>query len=122
MSYMEKQGTLNRRHIGTFYENKAKAYLIQKGYEMIVSNYRSRFGEIDLIAKDGRYVVFLEVKYKGETKHGYPRESVTITKQRRIKRTAQYYLMMHTSQAVYCRFDVIEILDDQIMHIENAFI
>ncbi|MGL4738555.1 MAG: YraN family protein [Cellulosilyticaceae bacterium] len=122
MSYMLKQGTLNHRAIGTYYEQLASAYLIQKGYEVIIANYRSRFGEIDLIAKDGMYVVFLEVKYKGVANHGYPRESVTVTKQRRIKRTAQYYLMMHTRREIYCRFDVIEILGEQITHIENAFI
>lgn len=119
---MPKQGTLNHRAIGSQYEQVAATYLLHKGYQILATNYRSRTGEIDLIAKDGKYVVFLEVKYKGECQHGYPRESVTVTKQRRIKRTAEYYLMMHERQAVFCRFDVIEILGEQMTHIENAFI
>ncbi|MGL4344123.1 MAG: YraN family protein [Cellulosilyticaceae bacterium] len=122
MTYTQKHNTRNHRQIGAQYEVLAKKYLTGKGYEVLASNYRCRFGEIDIIAKQGSYVVFLEVKYKREGAHGYPRESVTYQKQKRIIHTAKYYLMKTGQYDTYCRFDVIEILDSEITHIENAFI
>ena len=61
---------MNKRKTGTEYEELAARWLIEKGYEILEKNYRCRIGEIDLIARDGRYLVFVEVKYRSDEKAG----------------------------------------------------
>lgn len=122
MSYTLKQkGVKNNRVVGSYYEEIASTYLIEKGYEIICHNFRSKFGEIDIIACDGEYIVFIEVKYRKTKQFGYPREAVTYQKQRRIIRTAQYFLLTQIGKEQSCRFDVIEILDNQLTHLVAAF-
>lgn len=122
MSYTAKQvNTENKRAIGDIYEAKASAYLIDKGYQILWNNFRSRFGEIDIIAKNHEYIVFIEVKYRKTGQFGFPREAVTYQKQRHILRTAQYFLLRYIGKEVACRFDVIEFLGDQLTHLEAAF-
>ncbi|MEG2700085.1 MAG: YraN family protein [Hungatella sp.] len=112
----------NKRAIGSCYENLAAAFLEEQGYEILERNYRDRRGEIDLIARDGRYLVFIEVKYRKNMKKGYPEEAVTPTKQQHIHRTAEYYLYRHAyEEALPCRFDVVSILGDEIRLIQDAF-
>lgn len=122
MTYMQKQkDTINKRLVGSYYEEMAKDYLIKQGYDILYNNFRSRFGEIDIIARDDAYIVFIEVKYRRTKRYGYPREAVTYQKQRHILRTAQYFLLTQIGKEVPCRFDVVEILDNQITHIKAAF-
>lgn len=122
MTYMQKQGEdKNKRRIGNYYETIASHYLIEKGYKIICHNFRSKFGEIDIIAHDDEYIVFIEVKYRKTKQFGYPREAVTYQKQRHIIRTAQYFLLTHIGREQSCRFDVIEILGDQLTHLVAAF-
>ena len=122
MTYMQKQkDTINKRLVGSYYEEMAKDYLIKQGYDILYNNFRSRFGEIDIIARDDAYIVFIEVKYRKNTTYGYPREAVTFAKQKRIYRLAAYYMLKRYGKEVKCRFDVIEILDQQLTHIEAAF-
>ena len=83
--------------------------------------YRIRTGEIDLIARDGRYLVFAEVKYRKNLQMGDPLEAVDLRKQQQIYRTAIYYLHQKKWENVPCRFDVIGITGTQICHIRNAF-
>ena len=78
----------NNRRTGTGYERKAGAYLESLGYKIVTYNYRCRLGEIDLIARDGEYLVFVEVKYRTTGVSGYPEEAV---------------------DALPCRFDVVAI-------------
>ena len=79
-------------------------------------------GEIDIIAKDGDYLVFIEVKYRSSSKEGHPTEAVNFAKQRRITKTALYYCAVNgISEYTPMRFDVISILDDDIKLYENAF-
>lgn len=111
----------NNRQIGSYYETRAKHYLIEKGYEVIQMNFRCRLGEIDMIAKDGEYTVFIEIKYRSNQKCGLPRESVTYYKRQTILGVAKYYLMKTRLSDTPCRFDVIEILKEDIHHIQNAF-
>ena len=66
----------NNRRTGTGYERKAGAYLDFLGYKIVTYNYRCRLGEIDLIARDGEYLVFVEVKYRTTSVSGYPAEAV----------------------------------------------
>ena len=113
---------MNNRKVGTEYETKAEEYLESKGYRILGKNYRCKFGEIDLIAKDGDYLVFVEVKHRKNNHTGNPLEAVTYRKIRRISMTASYYIMMHhISVDSPIRFDVIGYLGDEVTHIENAF-
>lgn len=112
----------NNRKIGSQYEVLAKKYLIQNHYAILEMNYRCKSGEIDIIARDDEYIIFIEVKYRSSAKFGYPRESVNYYKQKRIIAAAKYYLFSHKYYDRNCRFDVLEILYDQITYIKNAFI
>lgn len=113
---------LNKRKIGTAYELRAAAYLKKNGYRILELNFRCRQGEIDLIARDGTYLVFIEVKYRSSLKDGDPLEAVDRRKQKKIIRVAEYYLCMHPEKAdLPCRFDVIGIEGKQIRLIRNAF-
>ena len=111
----------NKRAVGSRYEEETAAFLQKNGYRILEKNFRDRRGEIDLIAKDGRTLVFVEVKYRKSLKRGHPLEAVTKTKQQRIFKSAVYYLYKEGKENAACRFDVIGILDGSVTHIENAF-
>ena len=113
----------NKRETGAEYEKKAARYLESCGYKIISSNFRCRAGEIDLIARDGRYLVFIEVKYRRDNSCGTPLEAVHAKKQKRICRTASYFCLKHGyPDTTPCRFDVIAMTGkDEIVHIKNAF-
>lgn len=122
MTYMPKQkGTMNKRAVGSRYEELATAHLLRQGYVILCNNFRCKLGEIDIIARDHEYIVFIEVKYRKTEQFGYPREAVTYSKRQHILRTAQYFLMTRSRCELPCRFDVIEILDGQITHLKAAF-
>ena len=112
----------NRRTIGTRYEALAAEYLRRQGLIILETNYRSRQGEIDLIARDGSYLVFVEVKFRRDDRKGAPSEAVGIQKQGRIRAVAAYYLYKHRcEETTPCRFDVIAILGEEITWIRDAF-
>ena len=112
---------MNRRKTGQEQEERAARYLEEKGYQILEKNYRIRTGEIDLIARDGRYLVFVEVKYRRDNRMGDPLEAVDVRKQQRIYQTARHYLHQKRWDQIPCRFDVIGITGTQICHIKNAF-
>lgn len=113
---------MNKRQTGTVYEEQAAKWLEARGYRILKRNYRCRQGEIDLIAEDGPYLVFVEVKYRRGGKAGHPAEAVDARKQRRIIRTAMYYCYeQKVPETKSCRFDVVSILPDKTEHIINAF-
>ena len=113
----------NTRITGTGYEARAAEYLKLKGYIILQRNYRTRYSEIDLIAEDEGYLVFIEVKYRKSRKAGAPYEAVDVKKQNRIRNAALFYLQEngYVIDETNIRFDVISICDDSVMHIENAF-
>ena len=113
--------TDNRRSTGAAYEQAAGYYLEQLGYEILEYNYRCRRGEIDIVAKDGEYLVFCEVKYRADGRKGSPLEAVDVRKQQRIRRAALYYLTEYGKSDVPCRFDVIGIQGTKVTHIRDAF-
>lgn len=122
MNYtQEPKNKQNNRKIGTSYEVLARNYLEDIGYSILYMNYRCKSGEIDIVATDREYIVFVEVKYRKTALFGYPRESVNYYKQKRIIGVARYFLLTQKLTHKNCRFDVVEILDDQITHIKNAF-
>jgi len=113
---------MNQREIGCQYEQIAAKYLAEQGYQILESNYQKRNGEIDLVAREQEYYVFVEVKYRSDTRHGLPQEAVTTTKMKHITDTARHYLMKHhLGMDTPCRFDVVVILNNQITLIRNAF-
>lgn len=115
-------GKKNNRIVGTQYEQIAAEYLTKQGYQILERNFYCRHGEIDLIAREGEYLVFVEVKYRATKESGTPAEAIDKKKQRRIYRTAQYYLYCcHDRKEKSCRFDVVAILGKEITLIRNAF-
>ncbi len=113
----------NNRKTGQTYEAVAADYLQSMGYAILERNYRCPYGEIDVIAKSGAYLVFVEVKYRRSSVCGSPGEAVDRRKQRRISRAAlSYYGRNGYEQQIPCRFDVIGVDGKgEISHIENAF-
>ena len=110
---------------GGFGEQLAQKHLIDQGYYICERNFRCTSGEIDIIAYKNKTYVFVEVKYRRDLSKGYPAESVTKLKQRKIRRTAEYYIYKNNLRKVDFRIDVIQIVDDGaspfIEQIENAF-
>ena len=118
----ERYHEMNNRAVGTSYEEKAANYLRDKGYKIMDKNFRCKIGEIDLIAMDGLYLCFIEVKYRSSTSKGFPSEAINPNKIRRITRTAQFYMLLHKiAQDTPCRFDAVVILEEDISLIKNAF-
>lgn len=113
---------MNKRQTGTTYEQKAVSYLQQQGVRILEQNYRNRKGEIDIIARDGEYLVFIEVKYRRDAEKGMPEEAVTYRKQVNICRTADYYRMVHgIGEFAAVRYDVIACCGEEIRWYRNAF-
>ena len=94
--------------LGAWGEKRAAEYLMRKGYLLLERNYRSRYGEIDLILEDGEYLVFAEVKLRKNDRYGNPAAFVTGKKQEKLRLTALTYLQSHPTDK-QPRFDVIEI-------------
>ena len=112
---------MNRRSIGSQGEADARAFLARKGAKILEMNYRRPTGEVDIIARQGKTLLFVEVKRRSSLRYGRPAEAVNRQKQARILRTAQLYLQEKQITDIPVRFDVIEVLPGQIRHIENAF-
>ena len=112
----------NHRAVGTDYEKKAAQYLETLGYQIVELNFRCRQGEIDLIAKEDGYLVFVEVKYRSSRQSGEPQEAVDLRKQRKISRTAAYYCMKRGISAQQaCRIEVAACRQGEWLVIKNAF-
>lgn len=97
------------RRLGQAGEEAARGFLTQAGLTVIASGFRSRFGEIDLIARDGPAFVFIEVKTRTEDRFGRPAEAVTWAKRARLVRTASIFLARSGATDEPCRFDVVEV-------------
>ncbi len=117
----------NNKTYGNWGEEQASKYIQSLGYEVIERNFRNRLGEIDIVAKDGATICFIEVKTRYSLSKGKPFESVTYVKQGKLIKLALSYLKyrFQTTQ-IKSRFDVISIIQDQqahlqIKHIKNAF-
>ena len=112
----------NKRKLGARIEQAVKEYLLQHGFKILEMNYRCKQGEIDIIAQDAVYYVFIEVKYRNTVKYGVPQEAVGNAKQRRICKAAQYYLYCRDlDEFTPVRFDVASVLENKITYYKNAF-
>ncbi len=87
----------------------ARIFLREKGLEILEENYRTRWGEIDIIARDGSTLVFVEVKTRSQRLFGSPLQAVTPDKQRRLRRMAAMYLAKKNLSEIPARFDVVGI-------------
>lgn len=123
---MNKNMPLQRKEVGALGEKLAADYLKKRGYKIIERNFRCREGEIDIIAKQGEYLVFVEVRTKKSSDFGTPEESITPIKSKRLVTLANIYLQNCSSLPQSWRIDVIavELKPDgklsRLEHIENA--
>ena len=111
----------NNRKIGAEQEQIAGVYLENQGYEILSYNFHTRIGEIDIVARHGQYLVFIEVKYRKSASGGHPLEAVSVQKQKKISKCALYYMKRYGLEYMPVRFDVVGILDKEITVIQNAF-
>ena len=117
---------LNRRQqFGEAGEALAARLLRKKGYKIVATNYRTQLGEIDIIARDGDTLVFIEVKARHSGRFGSPKWALTPRKQRKISMVALYYLKATGQSAAKARFDVVSIrsgaVRPEVEIIRNAF-
>ena len=118
---------MTTRDIGAWGEETAQKYLKKKGYKIKERNYRSRFGEIDIIAEKGDMLAFVEVKLRKNADFGSACEYVTYAKQKKLRATAEIWLAENGAEKAP-QFDVIEIYAPlgagksfELNHIKNAF-
>lgn len=102
-------------------EKRAVKFLKNKGFKILKTNYQTRLGEIDIIAEDKGAIVFIEVKTRTSEDYGLPREAVDRRKQEKYYKTATFYLQREKKMDAPCRFDVVEVENEKINHIFNAF-
>ncbi len=113
---------MNKRIIGFEKELFASEYLQRNGLVILDKNFYTPTGEIDIVAKDEDYIVFVEVKYRKTLNYGNPLESIGKSKISKIVKASRYYLYKnHYSTEVLVRFDCIGILGKEITWIKNAF-
>jgi putative endonuclease len=108
-------------------EEEAAAYLARCGYEIVARNYRCPWGEVDIIAREGGTLVFVEVRSRTSLAFGLPEESVDARKRARLRRAARHYLYSCGGPGGGCRFDVVALLWDprggirELRHFKNAW-
>jgi putative endonuclease len=117
--------TSKQQKFGARSENLAVWYLKKNGYKIIEQNYRNRLGEIDIIAREKKTIVFVEVKSRRSIRYGSPKWAVTPKKQRKISMVALYYLKDTKQINTKARFDVVAITSNRdeprIEIVKNAF-
>jgi putative endonuclease len=122
---MREECSGDRKTLGARGEEIAVAYLKRQKYRIIETNFRCRCGEVDIIARDGKTLVFVEVKTRRTASYGLPQLAVTPFKQRQISKAALTYLSKNRLMEENARFDVVSIflLDTSptVDHIKNAF-
>lgn len=118
-----------KQELGHKGEDIALKFLEEKGYKLVARNYNCpRWGELDLVMRDGKYLVFVEVRTKRNTVHGTPIESIDYSKRRQIEKMATtFFTKEKIPPETFCRFDVVGIVlpnngEPVIEHIQDAFI
>lgn len=115
-----------RHETGKIGEDIAVRYLNEKGYQIIERNFECIQGEIDVIAKDKKELVFIEVKTRASALYGLPKEAVDKTKKKHIYKSAEYYIYLKHLENTPIRIDVIEVYKKndkyKLNHIKQAII
>lgn len=114
------------KNVGNFGEMLVITYLENLNYKILERNYNTKFGEIDIIAKDKDEYVFIEVKTRTSNKYGMPSESVNINKEKHIQDSSKVYIFLNNLENKYIRYDVIEVYfisksKYYINHLKNNF-
>ena len=104
--------------LGDWGEKIAVNYLMKQGYEILDRNYKTKLGELDIVAKEGDIIVFVEVKTRSSRSFGLPQESVNFKKQNKIMRMAMQYLQNRGLRGTW-RIDVVAIVMDKNRRVEN---
>lgn len=113
---------MNKRQVGFDKEQLAAEYLTAGGMRIVARNFRGRQGEIDIIGYHGKYLVFVEVKYRNSEVMGNALEAVDLRKQRQVCKVADYYRYLHKmGEDTMVRYDVVAIQGEQVQWIQNAF-
>lgn len=111
----------NTKAVGDIGEEIATEYLKGQGYKILERNTKYAGVELDIVAKDKNTLVFCEVKTRSDSLFGRPMEAVNRPKQLRYIQGAKGYIVSHKVKNTDIRFDVIEVLEDEINHIKHAF-
>ena len=113
---------MNKREVGSKKEEAAAEFLTRCGLKIKEFNFRSRFGEIDIVAQDKAALVFVEVKYRKTARSGCPEEAVNLKKAKIICKVADYYRIVHNIPInTQIRFDVVAIEGEEVRWYQNAF-
>jgi len=107
--------------VGACAETAATRILTAHGYRIVERNYRCKAGELDVIARDGDVLVFVEVRSRGDGEHGDAAEMVDRRKQRQVARVAAFYLVEREPDYEDCRFDVVAITGDRVELFQDAW-
>lgn len=115
-----KTDNFHNKKLGKEGEKRARSYLKRQGWKILEKNYKTPFGEIDIIAEKGEVVAFIEVKTRLSDIYGLPSEAVSNERKLRYIRGANYFFI---NKIIDCtvRFDIIEVFRGELNHIENAF-
>jgi putative endonuclease len=116
---------MKRRDVGIHGEKLAADFLSRQGYRILATNYRCSEGEVDIIAEDRDYLVFVEVRTRTGAQFGIPEESITPVKMGKLRAVASHYLQQNDGFSASWRIDVVVVLGwdnhvESIKHIENA--
>jgi putative endonuclease len=107
---------------GVAAESRAAAHLARRGYQILERNFRCRAGELDIIARDGDALVFIEVRSRASARFGHALTAISPAKQRQVTRVARHYLAFRKPASVRrVRFDVVAITGDELLLVRDAF-
>ena len=109
------------KETGASAEDAAAAALIAAGYSIVARNWTCEVGELDVVARDGEILVFVEVRSRANADHGHAAEMVTLPKRRKVTRVAQLYLVLERPRYDECRFDVVAITGERLDIIKDAW-
>lgn len=112
---------VNKVQRGASAEADAARLLVGAGYRIVERNFRCKAGELDIIARDGDVLVFVEVRSRADDEHGSAVDMIRRTKQRRVARVAAYYLATVEPEFDQCRFDIVAITSGEAILIKDAF-
>lgn len=119
--------TLRRKLLGRKGEDAATDYLIKNHYQILCRNYTCKLGEIDIVARERDFIVFVEVRSRSSEDFGLPQETINRRKKMKLRNLARYYLEETGKSNENCRFDIIALVFEEggnvkrLEHIENAF-
>jgi putative endonuclease len=107
--------------VGATGEDRAVDHLVQRGMRIVERNYRCRVGELDVVARDGDVLVFVEVRSRRSAKYGNALDAVSWAKRRKVTKVAQAYLASRRPRFARARFDVVAITGDELVHVRDAW-